>query len=111
MLVLAGVELIFFIAVSLRLCFGFVLKTLWVMRRCAEQCLHGVLCASHTAPPVSRLGMQKKLGGDTAGTADPNRPKGCSIPYDVSSAHKAGGRRKRWTFRVMVFVFPSNRYA
>jgi len=27
--------------------------------------------ASHTIPPASRLGMHKKLGGDTARTADP----------------------------------------
>ncbi|GAB0209839.1 mitochondrial enolase superfamily member 1 [Grus japonensis] len=32
---------------------------------------------------VSRLGVHKKLGGDTAGTADPNSPKGYSIPYDI----------------------------
>ena len=40
----------------------------------AEQCLHGVkvFSASQTALPVRRLGVHKKLGGDTAGTADPN---------------------------------------
>ncbi|KAK4818522.1 hypothetical protein QYF61_014358 [Mycteria americana] len=27
--------------------------------------------------------VHKKLGGDTARTADPNYPKGCSIPYDI----------------------------
>ena len=31
-------------------------------------------------PPASRLGVHKELGGDTAGTADPNCPKGHSIP-------------------------------
>ena len=51
----------------------------------AEQCLHRVkaFSASHTTPPASRLGVHEKLGGDTAGTADPNCPKGYSIPYDV----------------------------
>jgi len=29
-------------------------------------------------------GGHKKLGGDTAGTADPNWPKGYSIPYDIT---------------------------
>jgi len=40
----------------------------------AEQFLNKVkaFSASHTAPPVSRMGVHKKLGGDTAGTADPN---------------------------------------
>ena len=28
--------------------------------------------ASHPTPPVRSLGVHKKLGGDTAGTADPN---------------------------------------
>jgi len=27
--------------------------------------------------------VHKRLGGDTAGTADLSGPKGCSIPYDV----------------------------
>jgi len=38
----------------------------------AEHCLHKckAFSASHTTPSVSRLGMHKKLGGDTAGTAD-----------------------------------------
>ena len=34
-------------------------------------------------PPASRLGVQKELGGDTAGTADSNWPKGYFISYDV----------------------------
>jgi len=40
----------------------------------AEQCLHRVKVssASDTAPPASTLGVHKELGGDTAGTADPN---------------------------------------
>jgi len=28
--------------------------------------------APHTTPPASRLGVHKKLGENTAGTADPN---------------------------------------
>jgi len=34
------------------------------------------------------------------------------IPYHMTSCsvYKAGGRRKWGTFRVMAFVFPSNRY-
>jgi len=39
----------------------------------AEQCLHKVkaLSVPHIAPLLSSLGMDKKLGGDTDGTADP----------------------------------------
>jgi len=40
----------------------------------AEQRLHRVktFSVSHTTPPVSRLGVRKKLGGNTAGAADLN---------------------------------------
>ena len=62
----------------MELCFGFVLKssvdnTLYVLVT-AEQGLHRVkaFSAPHPTPPVSGLGVHKKLGGDTAGTADPN---------------------------------------
>ena len=77
MLVLAGIELIFFTVASMGLCFGFVLETGLIIQGClviAEQCLHRVkaFSASHPTPPASRLGVHKKLGGDTAGTADPN---------------------------------------
>jgi len=52
----------------------------------AEQFLHSVkaFSASHPLSPARRLGVHKKLGGDTAGTADPNWPKGFSIPYDIT---------------------------
>jgi len=30
-----------------------------------------------------RLGVHKRLAGDTLGTADPSWPKGYSIPYDL----------------------------
>ncbi|KAK4823432.1 hypothetical protein QYF61_002118 [Mycteria americana] len=80
----------------------------------------GLPCAGHsrfqpapmdplqgTAEPssqVSRLEVHKKLGGDTAGTADPNWPKGYSIPDDVMLSDKSWGK-KRGMFRVMVFDF------
>ena len=76
-LVLAGVELIFFIVADMGLCFGFVLKTVLITRDVsvpAEQCLHRAkaFAAPHPTQPARRLGGHKKLGGDTAGTADPN---------------------------------------
>jgi len=53
-----------------------------------------------------------KLGGDTAGTGDPTNQRdilGHMISYSV---YKAGGRRRKGgTFRVLMFVFPSNHYA
>jgi len=35
--------------------------------------------------------VHKKLGKDTAGTADPIRPKGYYIPYDIVFNNKTGG--------------------
>jgi len=32
----------------------------------------------------------RKLGGDTAGAGDPNRPKGYSVPYKVVPIKKPG---------------------
>ena len=63
----------------------------------AEQCLHRAkaFSASHPTPPVSRQGVHKELGGDTARTADPNDQR--DIPYHMTSrsAYKAGGRRRK----------------
>ena len=76
-LVLAGIELIFFIVASMGL--------VWV---CAENSVDNTgmfwlllspalprakgFSAPHPTPPARRLGGHKELGGDTAGTADPN---------------------------------------
>ena len=50
----------------------------------AKQCLDQVKDFSASpAQPARRLEGHKKLGGDTARTADTNWPKGYSIPYDV----------------------------
>jgi len=38
---------------------------------------------------VSRLGVYKELEGNTAGTADPNRPKRYPRPYDVVLSNKS----------------------
>ena len=55
--------------------------------------------------------MHKKLGGRTAGTADPNRPKGYHIPYNIMLSNKSWGKKEEGgMLGVMVFVFPSNHY-
>jgi len=91
-LVLAGVVLIFFLVASTGLRFGFVLETVLLYRdvfTIAEQCLHRVKASSpsYITPPACRLGVPKKLGGHTAGTADQR-----DIPYHMTSrsAYKAG---------------------
>lgn len=86
-MVLAGVELIFFIEAYIMLCVGLwynsVNKTVIVVA--AEQCLHGAknIPASRAALPASRLQMCRKLGEDRSRTADPNWPKEYSILYGV----------------------------
>lgn len=56
-------------------------------------------------------GVHKESGGDRDGTADPNCPKGYSIPYSIMLRIQVGGkRRKQGAFYVMVFVFPSPCY-
>lgn len=42
-----------------------------------------------------QLGVQKKIGGDTARTTDPHRSKGCSIPYGVILSHKSWEKGRR----------------
>jgi len=62
----------------------------------AEQCSHSVKAVSPTFPPSpSRLGVGRILGGDMVRTADPNCPKGYSIPYGICSAMKAK-RKEEW---------------
>lgn len=69
-LVLAGIESIFFTVVIMGLCFGFVLKTVLIIdvSAIAELCLHNIkaACASCTAPLGRRLGVHKEFGGATA---------------------------------------------
>lgn len=63
----------------------------------------------HSAPPASRLGMGKKLEGDTARTADISRQNVFSMQYDVVLSNKSSGEGREKVI-VMVFVFPSKHY-
>jgi len=95
-LVLAGTQLIFFIAAHMVLCFGLVTKTVLIITQgcvsCCEQCSHSIKAfpASPIAPPVRGLGW--------AGGCEGTRPG-------------AGGKEgERGTFRVTAFDFPGNHY-
>lgn len=46
---------------------------------------------SHSTRPSEVAGVGKMLGGDTAGTADPNGPKGYPIPHNVVLSNKSYG--------------------
>lgn len=58
---------------------------------------------------MRRLGVQKKLGGGTARTGNPNWPKRYSVSYDIMLSNKSRSKeRGRGRFRVIAFVFPIN---
>ena len=50
--------------------------------------------APQTTPPVCGLGVHKKLGGDTAQTAEPSWPKWCSTPYTLMLSNKKLGEEE-----------------
>lgn len=58
------------------------------------------------ALPVSRMVLQKRLGRDIAGIADPNGPKGYSIPYSIMVSSKRWGKKEKGMFGVMAFGLP-----
>lgn len=47
------------------------------------------LSLQHSPQNASKLEVGKKLGEDTARAADPNRPKGYSMPQDVMPSNKS----------------------
>lgn len=52
---------------------------------------HGCFCFSHCLSPASRLEVHRRLGGGTAETADPNGPKGYSLPHETVISNKNWG--------------------
>ena len=89
--VLAGRELIFFIVAGIRLCFGVVMKTVLVHTNVlviAEQSLHTLKACSvsHTALPVSRLGMVRSWVGTQTGQLTQTGQR--DIPYHMTSSQQ-----------------------
>ena len=93
---LVGMELVFFITACRVLCFSFVTKAVLTAHQCFSYC-RTVLAhiknfsVSHSAPPASRLRVGKRLGRDTARTADPNQPKRYSIPHNIMLSNNTWG--------------------
>ena len=97
------------------LCFGFVLKTVLVTQGCFRWSWagftqsQGLFCSS-LRPTSEQAGGHKELAGDTAGTAEPNWPKGYAMPYDTMLSIQSWGNKKErgdvWSY----VVFPSNHY-
>jgi len=91
----AKIELTFVLVADIVLHFGFSMKKALLIHQCFSCCralLHKIkdVSASHTALPAKSLGMHKELGGDRTGTADPNWPKECSIPFHIMLHNKSG---------------------
>jgi len=115
-LFLAGIDLIFFIVACTGLFFAFVTKTVlmiaqgyfspwWAVLTRGK----GLFSSSHHTTS-DQVVVQKKLGGDTAGTADPSWPKGCPTSYGVLLNSRTWGmNEEEGTFGVMTSVFPSDR--
>lgn len=111
-IVLSGIQLVFFIVAGMVICLWFVMKSVLVKHQClvvAEQCLHRAkdFSVSHAALPTRRLGMHKKLGGVTARghSQDSNRPKGYPITYGIMLSSKSG--RKKEEGRSYNVCFPN----
>lgn len=63
---------------------------------------------SHTALPVSRLGVHSKLWGDTTKTNDLSCPEG--YPTPCSAIKDGGNKEEMGTLGIITFVFPNNSY-
>lgn len=88
-------ELIFFTATSKVLCFRSATKTVLVTQSfsCCWAVLaqgQGLLCFP-LYEPSSHLGLGKRMTGHTARTADLNRLKKYSTPYNATLSNKTGG--------------------
>lgn len=106
--VLILAEIIFFIACIVT-CFGFVMKTVFITQ--GHFSYYWTLSIPPITLPASRLGVRKKLGGDTVGAADPNWAKGYSVPYEVMLSNWGWEKKEEGEmFKFTAFVFPSNCY-
>lgn len=88
-------ELIFFQAARVMLCFEFLAKPVLVTHQCfgySWTVLHSIrFSVARSACLGSRVGAVKSWGGDIAETADPNWPKRYSAPYQIILSSKNCG--------------------
>lgn len=101
---LAGMELVFFIAAPVVLCFGFVTKEMLIKYQCFSYCWIQLVTASKsclffTLPPGNRagLGVGRMLGEDAARTAEPPWPKGYSSSHVMLSNKTFQSTHCSWT--------------
>lgn len=80
-------------------CFVFVTKVVLVTHQSFSYFWTVLAQCEDICPTASRLGVGKKLRGDTVGTADPNRTKGYKILHDLVLSSKTWGK---WRGRMHV---------
>lgn len=96
-------ELTFFTAAH-TVQFGFVAKRMLTTHRCfgcgwtVLAQYQGFICFPYSVPSVSVPRVGEKLGGNMAGTADPNSPKGYSVTCNVVLGNKNWGSGRSVVF-------------
>lgn len=90
-MVLAGIELIFFLETCMMLCSGCMMKTTLIAHQCFSCCRAvlaqnpGPFCFSHCQQGAEG---HRELRGDAASTADLNWPKGWPTPHGIVLSNK-----------------------
>ena len=115
-LALAGIELIFFIVVTMVFCIRFVLKAVLIIQEFFSYCW-AVLTESMSflllTPSHQQVGWGYTISWEATqpGQLTPTDQRDIPCHMMSCSACKAERRKRKWgTFEVNAFVFPSNHY-
>lgn len=100
-LLLAEMELIIFLVAGTVLCLGFRVRIMLITHLCFSCCWEGLAQSQRffsfsCGPESEEAGGDEKMGGDTAGTADPEWPEGYPRPYGIVLNTKTGGVGWGW---------------
>lgn len=107
---MAGMKLIFCIPAHIILSFGFITTTVLVAHQCFCYCCTVSKLFFLFFYPARRPGVRMRSEEHTDRTADPNWPKGNSVPYDDTFSNKSSWKGGRRPFVVRAFVFQSYSY-
>lgn len=88
----AGMELIFFTAACVGLCFGSVTKTALVTHQCFGYCPAVPAQHQHLLLFPYSAAHQGHQGGDTARTGGPSWAQGCYTPHDLLLSNRNWGK-------------------
>lgn len=90
-MILAGTELIFFVKAHMKLWFGFLMKTVVIVFSCCREALAQSpgLFRSLCYPISEEARGAQETGEVTAGTVEPDWPKGYPILYGIMLRNKS----------------------